>query len=135
MGRQQTEVRNQKAVGHLDMGKLVVDIGLVQWVDIDRLQKMMGIGLVQLMMDTLMDLEHMDQIEVRTVQVVEVDIDLFEGMGSVGGSWVGLVDKHLALDTLVVLHYLRGMMDRVTGSQAVELQAGQGIPTKKQNSL
>jgi len=86
-------------------------------------------------MDTWMDLEGMDQIGVRTVQVVGVDIDLLEkGMGSVGGSWVGLVDKHLALDTLVVLHYLQGMVDRVTGSQAVELQAGQGIPTKKQNS-
>jgi len=87
-------------------------------------------------MDTWMDLEHMDQTEVRTVRVVVVDIDLLEeGMGSVGGSWVGLVDKHLALDTLVVLHYLRGMVDKVTVSQAVALQDGQGIPTKKQNSL
>jgi len=83
-------------------------------------------------MDTWMDLEHMDQTEVRIARAVAVDIDLLvEGMGSVGGSWVGLVDKHLALDTLVVLHYLRGMVDRVTGSQAVALQDGQGIPTKK----
>jgi len=82
--------------------------------------------------DTWMDFEHMDQTEVRTVRAVAVDIDLLEeGMGSVGGSLVGLVDKHLALDTLVVLHYLQGIVDRVTGSQAVALQDGQGIPTKK----
>ena len=47
----------------------------------------MGIGLMQLMMDTWVDLEHMGRIGVGTVQIVAVDIDLLEeGMGSVGDS-------------------------------------------------
>lgn len=118
---------NLTAVG--DTGKLVVG---TETVDIDLVQQTMDIGQLQLLEGTWMDLERTDWTEVGTDQVVVVDTDLLEeDTDSVEGSQVDQVDKHLALDNLVDLHYHLDMMDRAIGSQVVAFQVDQGIPNKK----
>lgn len=125
-------------VEHLYKEKFVEDIDLVQRTkDIDREQQMKDIDQVLWMKDidltlqmvgTLIDLEHMDWIEVGTDLAVVEDIGLLED------SQVGQVDKHLVQDNLVDLHYYQDMVDRV-GRQVVVFQVGQEIPNKEKKVL